>query len=289
MTEAERALAEAQEREISQIRKKIAEEDRYAESFKKAGSDLIKSFGALAGSLNNGTQGVAAYNGAIATGADVFNTQLANLGNFGKALGLAVGSIEIYASLVNTQTDALAKSYQEISTVGASSKDGFQGVFNTMQKFGLGIAELPKFNALVKESAESLADFGGTVAQGLNKFANLTEGIQRTGLQTELLNMGLSVDSINKGLGGFLKTTTMLGSSTRLLNMTTEQQAKSASDYIKEQDKITKLTGASAEQQQKSLEAALSNDRFAADRYLKQQKVAELEASGQKEDASQKR
>jgi hypothetical protein len=287
MTEAERALAEAQEREISQIRKKIAEEDRYAESFKKAGSDLIKSFGALAGSLNNGTQGVAAYNGAIATGADVFNTQLANLGNFGKALGLAVGSIEIYASLVNTQTDALAKSYQEISTVGASSKDGFQGVFNTMQKFGLGIAELPKFNALVKESAESLADFGGTVAQGLNKFANLTEGIQRTGLQTELLNMGLSVDSINKGLGGFLKTTTMLGSSTRLLNMTTEQQAKSASDYIKEQDKITKLTGASAEQQQKSLEAALSNDRFAADRYLKQQKVAELEASGQKEAAAQ--
>ena len=95
MTDAERAKAEAQEREIAQIRKKIAEEDRYSESFKKAGSDLIKSFGALAGSLNNGTQGVAAYNGAIATGADVFNTQLANLGNFGKALGLAVGSIEI--------------------------------------------------------------------------------------------------------------------------------------------------------------------------------------------------
>ena len=287
MTEAERALAEAQEREISQIRKKIAEEDRYAESFKKAGSELIKSFGALAGSLNDGTQGVAAYNGAIATSTKIFDEQLSRLGNFGKALGLAVGGIEIYASLVNKQTDALAKSYQDISTVGASSKDGFQGVFNTMQKFGLGIAELPKFNALVKESAESLSNFGGTVAQGLRAFANLTEGIQRTKLQTELLNMGLSVDSINKGLGGFLKTTTMLGSSTRLLNMTTEQQAKAASDYIKEQDKITKLTGLSAEQQQKSLEAALSNDRFAADRYLKQQKVAELEASGQTAAAAQ--
>jgi len=64
MTEAERAAAQAklelEERQIAQIRKKIAEEDRYSESFKKSGSELLKSFGSLAGSLNDGTQGVAA-------------------------------------------------------------------------------------------------------------------------------------------------------------------------------------------------------------------------------------
>jgi hypothetical protein len=291
MTEAEIRLAaqklELEERLSAQIRKKIAEEDRYSESFKKSGSELLKSFGSLAGSLNDGTQGLAAYNSAISTGTTLFNDQLASLGKFGDGIKVVFGSIGIYAELVNKQTDALAKSYQDISTVGASSKDGFQGVFNTMQKFGLGIAELPKFNSLVKENAESLALFGGTVGQGLRAFANLTEGIQRTGLQTELLNMGLSVDSINKGLGGFLKTTTMLGNSQRLLSMTGAEQAKAAADYIKQQDIITKLTGKTAEQQQKSLEQAMSNDRYAAYRYMQERKLDELKATGQKEAAAQ--
>ena len=255
----------------------------FTRSFEKLGTSLE----GLAGSLNNGTQGMSAYNGVIGSGTAVFQQFIKPLGDFGKVVGTIVGASSEYIQQVNKQTDALAKSYQDISGVGAAGKDGLQGVFTTMQQFGLGIADLPKFNALIKESSVSLADFGGTVVQGLTAFANLTEGIQRTGLQTELIALGQTTDSINKGLGGFLKTTTMLGNSTRLLNMTTEQQAKAASDYIKEQDKITKLTGASAEQQQKSLEAALSNDRFAADRYLKEQKLAELEASGQTAAAAQ--
>ena len=284
MTEAE---IQAEEALRDRVREERALQREISNNQKAAGKALADSLVGLAGSLNNGTQGMAAYNGVIGAGAAAFKSVTDDLGALGKSLGFAAGAAGAYVSLVNKQTDALYKSYQDISTVGASGKQGMQGVFDTLQQFGLGIAELPKFNALVKESAASLADFGGTVGQGLKAFANLTEGIQRTGLQTELLNMGLSVDSINKGLGGFLKTTTMLGNSTRLLNMTTEQQSKAASDYIKEQDKITKLTGLSAEQQQKSLEAALSNDRFAADRYLKQQKLAELEASGQTEAAAQ--
>ena len=233
-----------------------------------------------------GSQGLSSYNNSVAAGSKVFNTYIDKIPGFGKAIGAATGGLGVYVQLVNKQTDALAKSYQDISSVGATSKEGLKGVYNTMQQFGLGIAELGKFDALIKENSTNLADFGGTVGQGLKAFANLTEGIQRTGLQTELLNMGMNTDSINKGLGGLLKTTTMLGNSNRLLNMTTEQQAKAASDYIKQQDIVTKLTGISAEQQQKSLEASLANDRFAADRYLKEQQLSDLKASGQTEAAA---
>ena len=247
---------------------------------------LADSFANLAGNLNLGYQGMSVYNASISQGAATFGAVLNMLGPLGtafKALGIGVGE---YAISVNKQTDALYKSYQEISSVGAGGKEGLQGVFNTMQQFGLGIAELPKFNAMVKENSESLAAFGGSVQSGLKTFGNLAEGVKRTGLQTELLNLGISEEAQLKGLSSFLKTTTQLGTSQRVLSMTTEQQSKAAADYIKQQDVVTRLTGATAQQQEKALEQAMSNDRFAADRYLKEQEFDRLMASGQTEAAA---
>ena len=287
LTAAELDLLEAQQRAKDNILKTIQEERALTEARKSANTEFIKSLGALADSLNSGTQGMSAYNGAISAGTKIFDTQLAGLGKFGDAMGAAVGGIGIYVGLVNKQTDALAKSYQEISTVGASGKQGLQGVYDTMQQFGLGIAQLPQFNALIKENSESLALFGGTVKQGLKAFANLSEGLHRTGLEAELMAMGQTTESINKGLGNFLKTSTMLGTSNRLLSMTTEEQAKAASEYIKQQDIVTKLTGKTAEQQQKSLEQAMSNDRYAAYRYMQERKLDELKATGQTQAAAQ--
>ena len=287
LSAAEQARIDAEERYKDDILRRIQDERSLTEARKSSNNEFIKSMGGLADSLNSGTQGMSAYNGAIRAGTKVFDTQLAGLGKFGDALGAAVGTIGIYVGLVNKQTDALAKSYQEISTVGASGKQGMQGVYDTMQQFGLGIAQLPQFNALIKENSESLALFGGTVKQGLKSFANLSEGLHRTGLEAELMAMGQTTESINKGLGNFLKTSTMLGSSTRLLSMTTEEQARAASEYIKQQDIVTKLTGKTAEQQQKSLEQAMSNDRYAAYRYMQERKLDELKATGQQEAAAQ--
>jgi len=258
-------------------------------AFKKAKAEaeaLANSFSNLAGNLNLGYQGMSVYNASISQGAATFGSVLSALGPLGtafKALGVGVGE---YAILVTKQTDALYKSYQEISSVGAGGKEGLQGVFNTMQQFGLGIGELPKFNAMVKENSESLAAFGGSVQSGLKTFANLSEGVKRTGLQSELLALGISEEAQLKGLSSFLKTTTQLGTSQRVLSMTTEQQSKAASDYIKQQDVVTRLTGATAQQQEKALEQAMSNDRFAADRYLKEQEFDKLMASGQTEAAA---
>jgi len=232
----------------------------------------------LAGSLNNGTQGMSAYNGVIGSSTAVFQQFITPLGKFGDVVGKIVGVGTDYIQQVNKQTDALAKSYQDISGVGAAGKDGLQGVFTTMQQFGLGIADLPKFNALIRENADSLAKLGGTVGQGVKTFANMSEGIQRTGLQTELFALGQTTESINKGLGNFTKSIIQAGGSTRLLTMSTEQQAKAASDYIKQADLLTKLTGQSVEQQQKTIDQAMANDRYAARAIGLQKELREAEA-----------
>ena len=247
-------------------------------SFTRSVEKLGTSLEGLAGSLNNGTQGMSAYNGVIGSSTAVFQQFITPLGKFGDVVGRIVGVGTDYIQQVNKQTDALAKSYQDISGVGAAGKDGLQGVFTTMQQFGLGIADLPKFNALIRENADSLAKLGGTVTQGVKTFANLSEGIQRTGLQTELLNLGITTDTINKGLGNFTKSVIQAGGSTRLLSMSTEQQAKAASDYIKQADLLTKLTGQSVEQQQKTVDQAMANDRYAARAIGLQKELREAEA-----------
>lgn len=253
--------------------------------FQRESAKFADSLGRLAGGLNQGYQGQSAYNDAIQAGASTFGSLTTLLGPLGKTfdyLGVKAGD---YAVLVNKQTDALYKSYQDISSVGATGKEGLQGVFNTMQQFGLGIAQLPQFNAMIKENAESLAGFGGSVKIGLQSFANLSEGVKRTGLQAELMNLGMSEEAISKGLGNFLKTTTQLGNSQRLLSMTTAEQARAAADFIKQQDLVTKLTGANAEQQQKALEQAMSNDRYAAYVSMQQTEMERLRGEGQQEAA----
>lgn len=246
--------------------------------FSRSFDKVTTSLTGLAGSLNNGAQGMAAYNSVIGTGTSVFQQFLTPLGKFGKVVGTIVGASSEYVQQVNKQTDALAKSYQDISGVGAAGRDGLQGVFTTMQQFGLGIADLPKFNALIRENSDSLAKLGGTVTQGVKTFANLSEGIQRTGLQTELLNLGLTTDTINKGLGNFTKSVVQAGGSIRLMSMSTEQQSKAASDYIKQADILTKLTGQSVEQQQKTIDQAMANDRYAARAIALQKELREAEA-----------
>ena len=253
--------------------------------FQRESAKFADSLGRLAGGLNQGYQGQSAYNDAIQAGASTFGSLTTLLGPLGKTfdyLGVKAGD---YAVLVNKQTDALYKSYQDISSVGATGKEGLQGVFNTMQQFGLGIAQLPQFNAMIKENAESLAGFGGSVKIGLQSFANLSEGVKRTGLQAELLNLGINEEATLKGLGNFLKTTTQLGNSQRLLSMTTAEQARAAADFIKQQDLVTKLTGANAEQQQKALEQAMSNDRYAAYVSMQQTEMERLRGEGQQEAA----
>jgi hypothetical protein len=157
----------------------------------------------------------------------------------------------------------------------------FDVINDLANQFGIVSArDLPKFAQMISQSSESLAKFGGTVYDGMKAFGSLANSVQNTGLQTEFLNMGMTVDSINKGLAGYLKMQT-LGAAGQ---MKTQQELNAgAGEYLRNLDMLSKLTGKNVEQLQKEQEDILLDEKYAIHQRQLEQKAAagDLEAKQQ--------
>ena len=243
-----------------------------------AAGSILGPMGALFDATVKGTTGVSAYNNAL----DLSGAELQKLAGttsiFGIALGTASESLKLYVKMAGAQADALMKSYQDLSSVGAAGKADLTDTYETMRKFGATSKEdLPKITQMVGQNAEMLSKLGGTVSQGMKQFADVSASIQQTGLQTEFMNMGMSVDSINKGIAGYLKIQTQSGAAQK---MTQEQLNAGAADYLKQLDNLSKLTGKSAEALGKEREERMNDEKFAIMRRQQLQVVKRGGAEG---------
>lgn len=201
------------------------------------------------------------------------------LGLLVAGLGAAALAGAKYTKAVAKQADDLYKSYQDISRAGVVGAQGVNDIFKNMQKLGYGIEELSKMGDLLKENSENLAQFGGTALKGTRTLADMSKGINDAGLSEQFLRLGITLDAQNRGMAGYLKLQTMTGQAGL---KTQEQLTAAAAAYIDEQDKLTKLTGLSAQKQQEVFERAASEERLGA-------KLRQLEREGRTEEANKLR
>ena len=249
----------------------------YTQELRSSALSFKRSMGDLAGSMTESAKGASQYGDALTKGADYLGNWMSSKGPWGKAGSLLVKGATMYANAVAKQSEALFKSYQEISRSGATAAGGITELYSNMQKFGYGIAELGNLASLVQENADSLALLGGTVFEGTKTFANMSDSIRNSDLGFRFESMGISVDNMNKGIAGYLRIQTITG---QQQTKTQEELRLGAEAYIMQQDRLTKLTGASADEQQKIREAALSEERFAASQaQLRRRAVEEGNAS----------
>ena len=241
----------------------------------------LKSLGqaslGLVDAMNKGEQGASVYNNSLKAGADAIDAFAAKFGILGRIIGGLITAGAKYVIAVNEQSDKLFASYQQLSRIGAAGASGMSGVFKSMQDFGYNIEQLGEFGNLIKANSESLALMGGTVNQGTQVFAGMAKGIQRSGLQTEFLRMGMTVDQINSGLGGYLRIQTLTGTAQR---KTQSELTQGAAEYIKNLDILTKLTGKNAETLQQEREARMNEQRFIAVQMELEDKAAQARLAG---------
>ena len=159
----------------------------------------------------------------------------------------------------NAQSDSLYNSFQKMSKVGAAGSDGLTGVFNDIQKLGLGIQDLDGYMNLLNESSQDLAMFRGNVTAGRRAFADMNQEMKP--FTEQLYNAGLSQEEIAAGAMGYLKIQTMTG---QAQTKTTAQLAEGAKKYLIEQDALTKLTGQTRQQAEAARAKAESEQRFRA-------------------------
>jgi hypothetical protein len=226
-------------------------------SFKQLGS-TVKDLGS---NLAKGGNGASVFNSSIEAGADVVSKFASKMGVLGTVIGGVIKAGGMYVSAVNKQSDALYKSFQDISKAGTLGAGGMAEVFNSMQKFGYAVDELGQMQSLLAENSQALAAFGGTAFRGARQFANVAEVLQRGELGEKFRNMGQSVDDINKNAAGYIKTQIMLGQSRANMerNLTGETEK-----YIQQIVAVQKLTGQTREQLEAKQEEALQEEAFAA-------------------------
>jgi len=247
----------------------------FGSSLSQAGKQFGTGLVGLATSLANGQQGASAFNGVINAGSTALTTMLSAIGPLGTAFGELTKFAAAYVVRANAQGDALFKSFQDLSRVGGA--DGMTGVFKDMQKFGLTLNQLPEFGAMIAQNSEALAVLGGTVSQGAKQFADVSASIQQSGLQTEFLRMGLTTKNINEGTASYLRIQTLTSAGAV---KTQAQLNAGAEEYIRQQDKLSRLTGKSADSLAKEAEARQANERYAAVTLELQMKADEARAAG---------
>jgi GH24 family phage-related lysozyme (muramidase) len=240
-----------------------------------------KAAGAAASAMYDGKKGAAAFNDTIdsmATAATAAGTALMLLGGpiglLAGAVTLAVTGVAKYAKAANEMSDQLYKGYSGLAKSGAAAADGMTGLYNDAKKLGLSMNELDGFVSLVGENSKDLALFGGTVFDGRKKFADMGKALE--GSRESFFKLGISQEDQNKALMGYTRLQARLGADQGKI---TDGMTEAAKKYIVEQDALTKLTGASREEQEKIQEAALMEQQFRA-------KVRQMELDGDKEGAA---
>ena len=258
-------------------------------------NSLLGPISSLVDVASSGATGLSAYNATLANTTELIGKFGSQLGTFGKILGAMGDAGGAYVQAAAQQGDALYKTYQDLAAYGAAGQEKadkvtgrpegsnrtFEAINDLANQFGIVSArDLPKFTQMISQSSESLAKFGGTVYDGMKAFGSLANSVQNTGLQTEFLNMGMTVDSINKGLAGYLKMQT-LGAAGQ---MKTQQELNAgAGEYLRNLDMLSKLTGKNVEQLQKEQEDALLDEKYSIHQRQLEQKAAagDLEAKKQ--------
>ncbi len=243
----------------------------------QAGKQIGTGVSGFTTAMANGQQGASVFNGVINSSSTALGTLLTQLGPLGTAFSKLTDFAGAYLVRANQQGDALFKSFQDLSRVGGAGAEGMTGVFNNMQQFGLSMNQLPEFGAMIAQNSEALAVMGGTVSRGTKAFANVASSIQQSGLQTEFERMGLTTKNINEGTANYLRIQTLTSA-----GAVKSQEALNAgaAEYIRQQDKLSRLTGKSADALAKEQEAQQANERYAAVTLELQMKADAARAAG---------
>lgn len=241
--------------------------DQLNASLKSLGSSML----GVAKAMKDGEQGASVYNDSINSAADAIDAFASKFGFLGKLLGTLITAGARYAVEVNKQSDALFKTYKDLSSSGLSDAGGMRTIFDNMQKFGYGIGELGNMTELLKANSKELAAFGGTAATGTKAFADAAVQIQHSDVGKSLQMLGKTPDEINKGMAMFVKNQQSIGVSSANIN---QNLAQKSADYIKNLDLLSKLTGDSAEQLQAKMEEANAEEAFNQTQYELKQKMA---------------
>ena len=268
------SITEATAIQLAAMNQQLTKAARAQKRYEQAMEDLGKTVGqTVLDAGKTAKQGSSMYNGALSAGAEAIDSFASKFGPWGRMIGSAFQVTAKYLQAVNQQSDKLYDGFKELSRSGAIASDGMTGLFEGLQKTGMGVDQLNKYLTLLQENNKDLALYGGTVFEGRRRFEDLSKTMEP--VREQFMNLGMSQEEQNASIAGYIRLQARLG---RAQTTSTDELAISAKKYILEQDALTKLTGTTRQDQEQQQERAMQEEQYAA-------KIRQLELSGQKDAA----
>ena len=222
-----------------------------------APGDIARGMGTFSKQLGNGDSSLKTFNTVIDTAAGAAGGLAKTIPVMGDALAASIRAVAEASKFVVDQLDATAKSFNDISEVGAAMGDGMTGLRRQFENSGL---SLQQYTKVIKANSETMAQFRGLTGKGAEDFSSIV-GELTQGSDDSLRRLGLSADQIGSTTAAYVKQQTLLG---RAQYTTNEQLRKGTVEYAKELDILSKITGQNREAIQAQQDAALSESRFRA-------------------------
>lgn len=160
-----------------------------------------------------------------------------------------------FAAVASATTRA-ADSFNQVTASGASFGGSVNNMARSASQAGM---TLDNFAGLIAENGEGMLAFGTTTGEGAARFARLSKEVRDTG--SDLYSLGFSTKDINEGLGTFGKQIRMQGLQR---GMTDRELIEGSQQYLKEMDKLAKITGETRKEKEAEREQLLADAQFQA-------------------------
>jgi murein DD-endopeptidase MepM/ murein hydrolase activator NlpD/predicted chitinase len=201
--------------------------------------------------------------GGVAEGVGSFVTSITGvtkyMGKFGFGISLAIDGLVKFGIAAANQGSAQANVFNELAKSGANTTSGLNGIMHTLHDFNLVTKDAAKVTALISSSAPNLAIFSKGVSSGVEAMAGLSKEIGASGLRKEFKLLGYDTDAQREAQFRYMR---VVGAAGALQLGDSKKLAAGAAEYLRQQDRITRATGVSADAQEASIKAAHAVEQF---------------------------
>ncbi len=222
----------------------------------KEGADEVGMLGMAAAEAEQALQSLVLGGiGAAIGGAMSFGKELLTGGNRLSDLASAVPLVGDYLGVLAGVLDNQIDSFRAVASSGASFGND---MFEMSKVAGSAGMSLERFTGFVQENAKTMSLFGSSTTEGTKRFLGISKALRTGAIGEQLMGMGFTMDTINEGFATYSEEMARSG---RLEKMSNAELVAGSQNYLKEMDKLAKITGLNRQELEKAREQAMTDAR----------------------------
>lgn len=252
-TSTDTAANAAQASYNEEIKKAKAAQAAYNKTVESAVDGLKKMASQAHNAALSSEQSMSKYSGAISSAGSALGQFAGQFGPWGKALELGIHAFTAVTDAVLKQNDAILKSYDGLSQLGATANLSTDEILQLGMKAGYSSKNLEGLYKSAKSLEGGLIALGGSSSAGVKAFADIANIGDEARANFRML--GFSQEEVTEMQADYVKQVAKVGGT---LAKTPKELSEESQRYITNLSALSELTGKTVKEQQQAREKAMA-------------------------------